>query len=193
MDLESEKSTTGVIRDYSKLDGCKWLIELEDGSKFEPVSFPEGFVMYPDLPVKFTFEPVAAMSICMAGQTIEVTTIEALEKPRVFTLSSDINPNDVSVQVRSYQLLSHHVIPGRLYLTVQYSGCEEMSGVRIAASPMETRSLPPQRGVTLNWEETDCEKLIKETIIVDLSELKYTTTLLFQTSRGTERITVEPM
>ncbi|MEE4176401.1 MAG: hypothetical protein V2I46_02710 [Bacteroides sp.] len=71
---EGEKA---VLRDYAGLDGCRWLFELEDGQRLEPVNLHQYDVELQDgLKVTITYtEATDMMSICMAGKMVNITCI----------------------------------------------------------------------------------------------------------------------
>jgi len=57
----------GQIKNYTGLDGCGWVIDLND---FDP-KFLEN-----NKKVWFTYQSFAAGSICMVGETIQITCLE---------------------------------------------------------------------------------------------------------------------
>ncbi|MEM7102074.1 MAG: hypothetical protein AAF502_03010 [Bacteroidota bacterium] len=68
---------TGVVKDFTGLDGCKHLIILDDGTKLEPVSYPADFVFKDRQQVKLSYESAKdVMTICMSGETVKITCIE---------------------------------------------------------------------------------------------------------------------
>lgn len=91
-DTKPSCSTKAIIRDLSGLDGCGYVLELEDGTRLEPV-WPSLFCGTPPLPKEITedplynfefvdgkrviisYEEVGNMSICMVGTTVKITCI----------------------------------------------------------------------------------------------------------------------
>jgi len=69
--------TLGTVRDYSGLDGCRFLIELQNGDKLNPVKIPEGFRLQDGQKITFSYNVLTdVMSICMAEtQMVEITCI----------------------------------------------------------------------------------------------------------------------
>ncbi len=58
------------------LDGCGWMLQLEDEKKLQPVNLNNEFKKE-NLKVWVQYQPVKqGMSICMAGEIITITTIE---------------------------------------------------------------------------------------------------------------------
>ncbi|MFM7565838.1 MAG: hypothetical protein ACKO4K_03760 [Flavobacteriales bacterium] len=67
----------GKVKNYTGLDGCGWVIEA-NGKTFEPVNlndFDQKFKS-DNKKIWFHYEPFAAGSICMVGETIKITCIE---------------------------------------------------------------------------------------------------------------------
>jgi hypothetical protein len=71
--------TYGIVRDYSDLDGCGMLIELENGDKLNPVKVQDNFPLTDGLKIRFSYQVIAGMAgICMAEKAfVEITCIEA--------------------------------------------------------------------------------------------------------------------
>ena len=65
-----------TLRDYTGLDGCHWVIELDNGEVVEPRNV-EDFIAEPvsqmRLLVEYTVEP-DWVSICMVGPVVTLTT-----------------------------------------------------------------------------------------------------------------------
>ena len=83
---ESKCEEMGTIKDYTGLDGCKFLIELENGEKLQPVKYTDSDLDHPlkdGQRIKFSYKEVTdQMSICMTGKMIEVTCITFLEEEK---------------------------------------------------------------------------------------------------------------
>ena len=77
-------NTVGKIVDYTDLlDGCTFLIELENGERFNPIKMSvEGFEFKDGQKIKFGYiELEDMMSTCMAESAfVEITCIEDLNK-----------------------------------------------------------------------------------------------------------------
>lgn len=72
---------TGTLKDYTGLDGCKWMIETDAGKKLLPAKIDPAFKMKDNLKIRFSYKELDAMgSICMAEDMIvEITCIETLD------------------------------------------------------------------------------------------------------------------
>ncbi|HEY6161008.1 MAG TPA: hypothetical protein VI112_07290 [Bacteroidia bacterium] len=69
--------TPATVVDY-EVDGCMWMIQTEDGKKYEPNNLPEDFrTDKKKVWVKYEVQK-KAVTICMGGEVIKITDI----KPR---------------------------------------------------------------------------------------------------------------
>ena len=64
-----------MVLDYNELDGCTYILELEDGTRLEPVELPESF-RSDSLKVWVKYTIVKRASICMVGQMVTVNEIK---------------------------------------------------------------------------------------------------------------------
>lgn len=69
--------TTAILRNYTGLDGCGWVLEIADNKILEPTNltnFPitlsEGKTVY------ITYQSTPAGSICMVGEIVEILTLK---------------------------------------------------------------------------------------------------------------------
>ena len=76
---DTTKMTHARVIDYSDLDGCTFLLELDDGSKLQPLTLAEEF-MKDGLSVYITYSIVKQPGICMVGRIINVDQIVRSEK-----------------------------------------------------------------------------------------------------------------
>jgi hypothetical protein len=91
-------STPAVVRDRRGLDGCGYLLQLQDGSLLEPQivfrcgtpPLPEdepldpmiGFELIDGKKVMIGYVPLdSAMSICMVGKVVRITCITEVHTP----------------------------------------------------------------------------------------------------------------
>jgi hypothetical protein len=68
-----------LLRDYTGLSGCRWVLELEDGERLEPVNLHElDFEPRDNLQVRVQFtEAEDMMSICMVGRMVNIVCISS--------------------------------------------------------------------------------------------------------------------
>jgi PKD repeat protein len=83
-DLPGECNLTGTVRDYTGLDGCRYLIELDNGVRLEPILKDTTFHFRDNQRVRLSYiERTDLMSICMAGIIAEITCIKETEPDTV--------------------------------------------------------------------------------------------------------------
>ena len=78
-DFEKENYLSAKIIDYSAISGCSFIIQTDDGKKFQPKNLPDEFkkVKYEDgidVWVKFIIEDVP--NICMTGKVVRILDIQ---------------------------------------------------------------------------------------------------------------------
>lgn len=71
--------------DYTKasiikfdVDGCSWMLLLEDGKKLEPINLEDDFKKE-GLKIWVQYQPYNNYSFCMAGDMVSITKIEIRE------------------------------------------------------------------------------------------------------------------
>jgi hypothetical protein len=97
-DDNAQCSIVATVRDLTGFDGCGIVLELEDGSRIEPV-LPILFCGTPPLPKEITEDPIYGFefvdgkrvkisyketgdfSICMIGPVVKITCIEEVIGP----------------------------------------------------------------------------------------------------------------
>ena len=74
-------SVAGVVKDFTGLDGCGFIIELEDGSRLEPAEvMVKDFEFRDNQKVWLTYVALENMvSICMVGEMVRITGITERE------------------------------------------------------------------------------------------------------------------
>lgn len=95
----------GTVYDYSGLDGCGYIIELDNGIKLEPVRFLNEIELRDSMRVKLSYTPVRVASICMVGQTAIITCIEEIDsKPCMANF--EIERNDLVNTPNAYNFIN---------------------------------------------------------------------------------------
>lgn len=73
-------NTPAIVRDLTGLDGCGKVLELANGQRLEPNgAIWRGFTPTNGQHVLINYVTISAASICMVGQTVEITCIHAVE------------------------------------------------------------------------------------------------------------------
>lgn len=73
---ENNNETIGVFVDMKSMDGCQWIIKLEDGTKLQPVNLQKFDIKPADgMKIGFTYKKSDMATVCMMGQSIEILSI----------------------------------------------------------------------------------------------------------------------
>ncbi len=77
----------GTVKDFTGLDGCGLLIELENGQLLNPVTLPEGVVLEDKQAIRFGYKKVDdMMGTCMREQAfVQVTCLEVVSSSETGT------------------------------------------------------------------------------------------------------------
>lgn len=76
---EQLEEEMGLLKDYTgTLDGCGFLIELDNGNRLEPVSNQSGVTFENNRRVMVKYRVKQTYSICMAGQGAEIVSLRYL-------------------------------------------------------------------------------------------------------------------
>lgn len=93
---ESTCTSSGIVRDFSGLDGCKLLIELDNGDLLNPAELPEGATLTPGERLIFSFEILEGyISTCMSEKYIVKITCLKPWDPSLAWCADVSNPFDV--------------------------------------------------------------------------------------------------
>jgi len=68
----------GTVKDFTGFDGCGVMIVLDNGEKLEIVSLPSNTSLINNRRVAIRYKNVSRISICMAGPTVEITSLRYL-------------------------------------------------------------------------------------------------------------------
>jgi len=70
----------GTVRNYTGLDGCSWIIELDNGLKLNPVKFDAPFTFYDNQRIEFSYVELKDINTdCMVGIPVEIKCIKDIE------------------------------------------------------------------------------------------------------------------
>ncbi len=73
------KNKKGIVRDFTGLDGCGLLIELENGTFLQAFEIIPDFQLEEGQEVKITYSPMKEVgSTCMKGEIVKITKIEKI-------------------------------------------------------------------------------------------------------------------
>lgn len=155
----------GIVKDYTGLDGCGFIIELENGDKLEPVRIADSnFVFHDGQKVIFTYTELKDVgSFCMVGKIVQIESIREAECNGLTTYSSKL-PDD------AFSVDTLEVINDCLELTVSYSGGCKNHIFQLTVLP----TMGPLNTLMLCHEANDdlCEAWITRKVSFDLKELQ---------------------
>ncbi len=176
--LRHKKWYRGTVKDYTGLDGCRYIIELDNGKKLEPhaVNSDSAFEFFDGQRVKVQYTKMDNMaSICMVGEMVRIDKIvgisaandckKVLEDVSLDTLPRDpVNLEQVSLEERC------------LVLKVRYSGgCKphRFELVKPAQLEMTYGPVPQQLSLLLSHDANGdmCEAYLSETLKFDVSSI----------------------
>jgi len=64
----------GIVKDITGLDGCSFVIQINDSTRLLPENLPQEF-MKDNLPVQLKYKFTNKMNVCMAGRTVRLEKI----------------------------------------------------------------------------------------------------------------------
>lgn len=133
--LDTACGTSGVWRDFSGLDGCQWMIVLDDGRRLIP-HFPSHMLVpriEPGQRVSIGFTPIDSIAdVCMAGQHVAVDCYAVLPPgespagcPPVTAKPDTVPYPDFPPQepYARFRIADYQWRGDRLQVVVNYSGC----------------------------------------------------------------------
>ncbi len=127
-----EDGVPAMLLDYTGLSGCKWVIQLQNGERLEPVNLHEFDLVPADsMIVHITYtEAPTMMSICMVGKIVEVTCITELSNDHKnrFTISVPQNISESQAEppgmVMAYPDVIYYRLPDDYLLDIYLRGDE---------------------------------------------------------------------
>ncbi len=167
---------TGIIHDYTGLDGCGYVIELSTGEILEPVIIDDtSFVFADGKSVTLSYQELTnSASICMVGQTVQITCISELCSKAIIDFGLVSNPSDYP---QDECIISEVYIHGNcLEIIVSYSGgCKDHDFVLGVMWPTcgTPPIAPPSLYLCHDSNNDGCEAYITDTLQFDISVLQY--------------------
>lgn len=185
----------GTVVDHTGLDGCKWIIEQEDGSKLIPIAADQQKYNWKDgTQINFGFENENEINTCMAGQTIHLTCLKEVTAKPCDGMSVPVLsfPEDSFARQPSYNIIEHSVQKGMLTLKIGFSGCDPDRDFALWISNVASKSLPPKRTASINFTEQACLAYFVKELCFDISFLTEKTILTFHVIGQVKEIEVNP-
>lgn len=185
----------GTVKDLTGLDGCKWAIEKEDGSRLIPVAADQVKYQWVNgTKINFGFENQNEFNTCMAGQTIHLTCLENIKTNfcNGNAYPSSMVPQDSVIRQPIANIISHSTEKGLLKLNLGYSGCSADRDFTLLISTTAAKSLPPQRAAYIQFNEQACLAYFNREVCFDISSLTEKTILTFEVNGKPLSIEVNP-
>ncbi len=171
-DSNTKCEFTGTVHDYTGLDGCGFIIELDNGEKLEPaVIEDESFELEDGQRVSLSYEPIEAASFCMVGKVVKITCITDISCESM--LIAEDNPS-ADYPDDPFTIKSAKVNGDCFEVTVGYSGgCEEHELKLVNFKPKTTQAeVSADLRLTHNSFGDMCEAYITRTVAFDLTPLR---------------------
>jgi hypothetical protein len=168
------KESTGIVKDYSGLDGCGFIIELSDGTKLEPFYLDSSFIFEDDQHVLVEYAILEDhASICMVGYPARIYSVREISCMPLEKVSLDFNieslpddPFEVDTVLFSGDCMD---------VVLWYSGGCKIHEFRMVELPLlsGTPPVPPPTLLLSHQANKDaCEAYIRETVSIDLTGLQ---------------------
>lgn len=74
----SQKVKVVTVVDKTGLDGCTFLLQLNDSSLLEPINLDDSYKIN-GTKLAISYRVVSVMSVCMAGTTVKLLTVELMQ------------------------------------------------------------------------------------------------------------------
>lgn len=165
---------SGTVRDYTGLDGCGWVIELENGNKLEPAVVLPNIQFYDGQELTLWYKEMEGMSsTCMAGTIAKIYKIESESCPSYITLPLDGALEDYPTD--NILMDTAYIQDNTLYVSVSHSGgCTEHT-YQLLMFPITCATPPLPKPVF--WLSHDahgdmCEAFIRDTLCFNISALR---------------------
>lgn len=169
-----KSEVNGVVRDYTGLDGCGWVIELEDGKKLEPAIVLPNIQFYDGQEVTVWYEELEGMSsTCMAGQIAKIYKIQSESCASFVTLPLDGLLEDYPTD--EINIDTAYIEGNNLHISIGHSGgCEEHT-YQLLMFPITCATPPlpkPVFWLSHNANGDMCEAYLRDTLCFNISALR---------------------
>jgi len=172
--LHEINEATGIVKDYTGLDGCGFVIELSDGTKLEPFYIDTAFTLHDDQHVYVKYGILKDhASICMVGYPARIYSIHEANCAPIEQVTIDFNletlpddPFEIDTVLFSEDCLD---------IVVWYSGGCKTHEFKLVELPIFCGTPPvppPTLLLSHNANRDACEAYIQETVSFDLTSLQ---------------------
>lgn len=111
------------------LDGCKWILILDNGTKLEPYGIPESFTMEDGMRVSIAYDDhIKVASVCMVGKPAQILCIQRVRTcgtPPPVPCTPILVGDNVKEGGNPFSIQKAELTGNCLHLTVGFSGCSD--------------------------------------------------------------------
>ena len=162
----------GIVVDYASAGNCGFVIELENGTKIQPLYYPEGFTFSQGQRVHVQYSELTnVVPSCNRGTPAEIIFVEELNCAPFIDLNST-NPDSLA---HDPVYLQEAFVDGDcLQIKISYSGgCKEHTINLVLIQPSATNDLTiPVFEISHNANGDMCEAYFTKELRFDLTPLK---------------------
>lgn len=164
----------GIVKDYTGLDGCGFVIELSDGTKLEPYFIDSSFALQDGqhVHVKYAILKDHA-SICMVGYPARIYSIQEASCTPIDQVTIDFDPEQLPND--PFEIDTLFFKEDCIDIVVWYSGgcrTHEFTLVKLPIFCGTPPVPPPTLLLSHNANRDACEAYIQEIISFDLTSLQ---------------------
>ena len=168
-------TANGTIIDLVNLDGCHYVIRLDDGTYLEPINMDSfSSILRNNQRVHFSYEKIPeSASVCMLGEIVKIIWIEEINCQSLL-LWDNASAFEYPIQYPhdEFELDTAYITGDCIFFEVSYSGgCEthDFTLGRIAVS-----SIYNDFALTHDGHDDACDAIIRDTVCFDLTPLQLT-------------------
>ncbi len=164
----------GVVMDYTGLDGCGWIIILENGDKLEPIEVLPNVQFYDGQEVIIWYKEIDGVSsACMVGETVKIYKVESETCPSYTTISLYGSLDDYAND--ALEMDTAYIEDNTLYISIRHSGGCTDHVYKLLMYPITCATPPLPKPIF--WLSHDakgdlCETYLENIVCFDLSTLK---------------------
>jgi len=168
------RESYGIVKDYTGLDGCGFVIELEGGEKLEPFYIDSSFVLVDGQHVWVRYSILEDhSSICMVGSPARIYSIHEISCNPITQVGLDFPL--ASLPDDPFDMDTVFITGDCLTITLWYSGgCKDhlFSVVELPIWCGTPPVPPPQLLLCHDANKDACEAYLQETVAFDLTGLQ---------------------
>ncbi len=164
----------GIIRDYSHLDGCALVIELESGDIVVPINLDTTLILYDGQEVYVSFKKRTDLAnTCMVGTVVEIEKLHFTDCLPIIIPISAYDWLDDSLPTDPFAIQDADIINDCLQVIVNYGGgCEVHTFIMTYSYLPHFCAFEGELLLAHNANGDLCEAWITDTLSFDLTSLQ---------------------